>query len=78
MGGKKKATKAKADAATNPFDDPDEYRSFNVAQRQTIAMLMEKMNKLRDENTALRNSVKDQMETGMKAAEDQVSDDSMN
>ena len=39
---------------------------------------MEKMNKLRDENTALRNSVKDQMETGMKAAEDQVSDDSMN
>ena len=33
MGGKKKAAKAKANAAPNIFDDPDEYRSFNVAQR---------------------------------------------
>ena len=36
---------------------------------------MEKMNKLRDENTELRNSVKDQMETGVKAVEEQVSED---
>ena len=60
MGGKKKA-KGKKKGKTGPdiFNDPDEFKSFNVAQRQTIAMLMEKMNALRDENTELRNSDKE-------------------
>ena len=62
MGGKKKGGKKKGKGGPDPFNDPDEFKSFNVAQRQTIAMLMEKMNKLKEENTELRDSVKESME----------------
>ena len=60
MGGKKKAKGKKAGkTGADIFNDPDEFKSFNVAQRQTIAMLMEKMNTLRDENRELRSTHKD-------------------
>ena len=63
MGGKKKGGKKKGKkGGLDVFNDPEEFRAFNVAQRQTIATLMEKMNKLKEENTELREGVKESME----------------
>ena len=39
--------------------DPDEYKSFNVAQRQILTQLFEKMRKNQEENTRIRRELKD-------------------
>ena len=63
MGGKKKGKKkGKGKKGVDMMNDPDDFKSFNVAQRQTIQDLMERMNALRGENTNLRNTHKDQLE----------------
>ena len=39
--------------------DPDEYKSFNVAQREILQQLFAKMRRNKDENDAARNDLKD-------------------
>ena len=46
--GKKKGKKGKK--AGGLMSDPDEYKSFNVQQRQILQSLFEKMRRNQDEN----------------------------
>lgn len=40
-------------------DDPDEYKSFNVAQRQILTMLFAKMRQNQEENENARRTLKE-------------------
>ena len=74
MGGKKKGKKkGKGKKGVDMMNDPDDFKSFNVAQRQTIQDLMERMNALREENTNLRNTHKDQLEGQIQSTKNNVS-----
>ena len=57
--GKKKGKKGKK----GPLGaDPDDYKSFNVAQRQILQALFEKMQKNKKENDDVRRNVKETKE----------------
>ena len=74
MGGKKKGKKkGKGKKGIDMMNDPDDFKSFNVAQRQTIADLMERMNALREENMQLRTTHKDQLESQIVTTKNDVS-----
>ena len=74
MGGKKKGKKkGKGKKGIDLMNDPDDFKSFNVAQRQTIADLMERMNRLREENVQLRTTHKDQLESQIVTTKNDVS-----
>ena len=42
--------------------DPDEYKSFNVGQRQILQQLFEKMRRNQEENERARRELKDTKE----------------
>ena len=43
-------------------NDPDEYKSFNVAQRQILQQLFEKMRKNKEDNERARYELKETIE----------------
>ena len=55
--GKKKGKKGKKGGALGA--DPDEFKSFNIAQRQILQALFEKMQVNKEENDQIRRELKD-------------------
>ena len=73
MGGKKKGKKKGKAKGPDLFNDPDEFKSFNVAQRQVLSTIFARMNELKERNTQLRNEHKEQLETNLQDGKNNVS-----
>ena len=73
MGGKKKGKKKGKAKGPDLFNDPDEFKSFNIAQRAVLQGLAARMNELKEKNNLLRTEHKDQIESGMEIEKNHVS-----